>query len=83
MTKPTYAQLLEAAKIVAQGYEAPGLGGIEGWQKAWSVIETADAYSKEARSHSKKTNGLATEAANPLISNEKLAEWTEHHDQQA
>jgi hypothetical protein len=34
------------------------------------------SYSKVADSDSKKPNGLATEAANPLISNENLAEWT-------
>jgi hypothetical protein len=34
------------------------------------------SYSKEAESDSKKPNGLATEAANPLISKENLAEWT-------
>jgi len=73
--KPTYAQLLVAANTVACGYDGVE-GGHDAWVDALRVVELANSYSKVRKSDSKNQNGLATEAANPLISKENLAEWT-------
>ena len=45
-------------------------------QRARLLAMSYESYSNDSDSDSKKPNGLATEAANPLMSNEKLAEWT-------
>ena len=41
---------------------------------AWDLL--SDSYSKDSESDSKNRNGSQTEACNPLIYNDNLAEWT-------